>query len=165
MTELRIKTELGELPASWHVQPLGEFLSEAQYGTSVKGNAAGSCPILRMTNQVNGRISPTNLQYANLSSRELEKFRVKCGDILFNRTNSFELVGRTAIFDLDGDYAFASDPPQNCRCCPRSVLSQRLSERSGNATATQIHCHAGGEPEQHQCQSFADIHCSDPADR
>ena len=30
------------------------------------------------------------------------------GDILFNRTNSFEHVGRTGIFDLDGDYCFAS---------------------------------------------------------
>ena len=39
--------------------------------------------------------------------RELENFRVQRGDILFNRTNSFELVGRTAIFDLDGDYVFA----------------------------------------------------------
>jgi type I restriction enzyme, S subunit len=108
MMELRIETELGELPASWRVGPLGEFLSEAQYGTSVKGAAAGGCPILRMTNQANGRITPVNLQYTNLSARELGKFRVTRGDILFNRTNSLELVGRTAIFDLDGEYVFAS---------------------------------------------------------
>lgn len=108
MIEPRIETELGKLPASWHVGPLGEFLCKAQYGASAKGAASGGCPILRMTNQVNGRISPKNLQYADVTPRELESFRVQRGDILFNRTNSFELVGRTAIFDLDGEYLFAS---------------------------------------------------------
>ncbi|XHR31200.1 MAG: RhuM family protein [Chthoniobacteraceae bacterium] len=68
----------------------------------------GRCPILRMTNQVNGRISPTKLQYSEISDCKLEKFRVQRGDILFNRTNSFELVGRTSIFDLPGDFVFAS---------------------------------------------------------
>lgn len=106
--EPRIETELGELPASWRVGPLGEFLSEAQYGASVKGGPSGDVPILRMTNQVNGRISSANLQFAELSARELQNFRVQRGDILFNRTNSFELVGRTAVFDLDGEYVFAS---------------------------------------------------------
>jgi len=108
MTEPRIETELGKLPAAWHVAPLGDYLSDAQYGASVKGGKSGSYPILRMTNQVNGSISPANLQYVDISARELETFRVQRGDILFNRTNSFELVGRTAIFDLDGDYVFAS---------------------------------------------------------
>ncbi len=106
--EPRIETELGELPGSWQVAPLGESLSAAQYRTSVKGGAAGGCPILGMTNQVNGRVSSANLQYADVSARGLENFRVQRGDILFNRTNSFKLVGRTAIFDLDGDYVFAS---------------------------------------------------------
>jgi type I restriction enzyme, S subunit len=106
--ESRIETELGALPQSWRVAPLGEFLSEAQYGTSVKGAATGGVPILRMTNQIDGRISPEKLQYANVSPRERQSFRLRRGDILFNRTNSFELVGRTAIFDLEGDYIFAS---------------------------------------------------------
>jgi len=108
MMEPRKETELGELPASWRVAQLGELLSKAQYGASVKGASSGAYPILRMTNQVNGRISSANLQYADVSSRDLENFRVQRGDILFNRTNSFELVGRTAIFDLVGDYVFAS---------------------------------------------------------
>ncbi len=106
--EARHQTELGDLPTSWRVGPLGDFLTEAQYGVSVKGGESGNCPILRMTNQVNGRISSANLQYAELAECGLAKFRVRRGDILFNRTNSFELVGRTAIFDLEGDYVFAS---------------------------------------------------------
>jgi len=43
-----------------------------------------------------------------ISAEEFEKYRLTRGDILFNRTNSFEHVGRTGIFDLEGDYCFAS---------------------------------------------------------
>jgi type I restriction enzyme S subunit len=108
MSQPQMDTELGALPNSWRVRPLGDLIDEAQYGISVKGADEGSCPILRMTNQVNGRISPQKLQYANVSAHDVEKFCVKRGDILFNRTNSFELVGRTAIFDLEGEFVFAS---------------------------------------------------------
>ena len=61
-----------------------------------------------MTNQVSGRISTRALQYVDISDNEAKKFRLRSGDILFNRTNSFELVGRTSLFDIDGDYVFAS---------------------------------------------------------
>jgi len=43
-----------------------------------------------------------------ISAKEFEKYRLTRGDILFNRINSFEHVGRTGIFDLEGDYCFAS---------------------------------------------------------
>ena len=102
------ETEIGCVPSSWAVAPLGNYISEAQYGISVKGGDKGNCPILRMTNQDNGRISKRNLQFAYVSERDLSKFRMKRGDLLFNRTNSFDLVGRTAIFDIEGDYVFAS---------------------------------------------------------
>lgn len=61
-----------------------------------------------MTNQHQGRISSDNLQYVELTRDQFEKFRVERGDILFNRTNSLDLVGRTAIFDLEKDFVFAS---------------------------------------------------------
>lgn len=102
------QTEIGELPTTWRVTPAGEYLSEAQYGLSAKGGETGRCPILRMTNQAKGRISTKKLQYVDIGDQELERFRLQRGDILFNRTNSFELVGRTALFDIDGDYVFAS---------------------------------------------------------
>jgi type I restriction enzyme S subunit len=102
------ETEIGPVPKSWEVKPLGEYLCEAQYGLSAKGAVTGPYALLRMTNQQRGRISPDNLQFVDLSAQQFEKFRVKKHDILFNRTNSHELVGRTAIFDLDGDFVFAS---------------------------------------------------------
>ena len=103
-----VQTELGEMPTTWRVMPVGEYLIEAQYGLSAKGEEIGAYPILRMTNQVSGRISTRALQYVDISDNEAKKFRLRSGDILFNRTNSFELVGRTSLFDIDGDYVFAS---------------------------------------------------------
>ena len=100
------QTEIGPVPESWKVVELGEFLREAQYGLSAKGADTGAYPLLRMTNQQDGRIHSNNLQYVDLTEGQFRKFRVERGNILFNRTNSLELVGRTAIFDLEGDFVF-----------------------------------------------------------
>lgn len=102
------QTEIGPVPESWELVELGELLSIAQYGMSVKGNPEGNYPILRMTNQVNGRIVANKLQFVEIKDSEFGKFKVERGDILFNRTNSLDLVGRTAIHDIEGDYVFAS---------------------------------------------------------
>jgi len=101
-------TEIGPIPESWEVVELGKILTLVQYGLSVRGNENGNYPIIRMTNQINGKIVLKELQRVNIDKSQVEKFLLKRGDILFNRTNSFELVGRTAIFDIEGDYVFAS---------------------------------------------------------
>lgn len=106
--ESQKQTEIGPVPESWEVVELGELLEVTQYGMSVKGNPEGNHPILRMTNQVDGQIVGRNLQFVEISDGEFEKFRVGRGDILFNRTNSLDLVGRTAIFDIEGEFVFAS---------------------------------------------------------
>lgn len=102
------QTEIGLAPGSWAVVPLGEYLTEAQYGLSAKGTESGRYALLRMTNQQEGRISDSNLQYVELTPAQFENFRVERQDILFNRTNSLELVGRTSIFDIEGNFVFAS---------------------------------------------------------
>lgn len=102
------QTDLGPVPESWEVVTLGEYLTEAQYGISAKGSESGRYAVLRMTNQRQGQISSDNLQYVELTADQFHRFRVERQDILFNRTNSLELVGRTAIFDLEGDFVFAS---------------------------------------------------------
>lgn len=102
------ETEIGLVPESWDVAALGQYLNKAQYGLSVKGEKSGNYPILRMTNQENGKTTAAKLQYVNVPEKEGEKFRLNPKDILFNRTNSIELVGKTSIFELDGDYVFAS---------------------------------------------------------
>ena len=106
--ELQKQTEIGPVPESWEVKPLGDYLTEAQYGISVKGGETGRYAVLRMTNQRKGRIISDDLQYVELTADQFQKFRVQRRDILFNRTNSLDLVGRTAIFDLEGEFVFAS---------------------------------------------------------
>ena len=102
------QTEIGLVPESWEVSLLGNSLSVAQYGLSVKGTTKGDYPILRMTNQVDGQIIGNNLQFVKIGEADFKKFKVEKGDILFNRTNSLDLVGRTAIHDIEGNYVFAS---------------------------------------------------------
>jgi len=104
------ETEIGLIPKSWEVVRLGdgEILKETQYGLSVRGKKEGKYPILRMNNLVNGLISINDLQFVDLDEKTFRKFKLEKGDILFNRTNSFELVGKTSIFHLDGDSVFAS---------------------------------------------------------
>jgi type I restriction enzyme S subunit len=106
--EKQKETEIGLVPDGWDVLPLNELLTQTQYGLSVRGEEAGSYGILRMTNQADGKISTAKMQYVSISKKDYENYRLNHGDILFNRTNSIELVGRTAIFDIDGDYVFAS---------------------------------------------------------
>jgi hypothetical protein len=72
-------TALGKLPAEWKELRLGELLTRAQYGLSVRGNGQGAYPILRMTNQVAGRVVARDLQFADIGRAEFEKFRVEPG--------------------------------------------------------------------------------------
>ncbi len=61
-----------------------------------------------MNNIVNGELDLSNLKHLQLSHQEIEKLLLKEGDIIFNRTNSKELVGKCAVFHVEGDYVFAS---------------------------------------------------------
>lgn len=79
---------------------IADFIESTQYGTSKKAKEDGNIPILRMGNVTySGKIDMTDLKYIDLDERELEKFSLKNGDLLFNRTNSVELVGKTAVFE------------------------------------------------------------------
>ncbi|WP_129629410.1 restriction endonuclease subunit S [Candidatus Oscillochloris fontis] len=101
-------TEIGEVPEGWEVVKLGEAIQGTQYGLSIRGEVAGSYPILRMNNLTGGQVVPEDLQFINLESATFAQYRLAKGDLLFNRTNSIEHVGRTGMFDIDGDYVFAS---------------------------------------------------------
>jgi len=102
------ETEIGKIPKEWEVRKLGEVITLCQYGLSSKMSQAGEYPIIKMDDIVNGNVVPDKVKYINLDKKTFENFRLEKGDILFNRTNSYELVGRTGIFLLDGEYVFAS---------------------------------------------------------
>jgi type I restriction enzyme S subunit len=101
-------TEIGEIPKSWTSTRMEDILDESLYGLSMRGQMAGRYPILRMNCQVDGMVVFEDLQYVDLDARTFEKFRLVEGDLLFNRTNSHDLVGRMAVCHAARDAVFAS---------------------------------------------------------
>ena len=68
-----------------------------KYGTAKKSEPEGSVVVIRMGNLQQGEIDWTNLAYSN-DEEDNRKYQLSPGDVLFNRTNSAELVGKTAIY-------------------------------------------------------------------
>ncbi len=68
-----------------------------KYGTAKKSVQDGDVAVLRMGNLQNGEIDWDSLVYSN-DQDDIEKYSLKDGDVLFNRTNSAELVGKTSIY-------------------------------------------------------------------
>ena len=85
------------LPEGWEWCRLGEATYGFQYGTSSKSSKSGDAPVLRMGNLQNGNIDWTDLVFSS-DQEDIGKFDLLDGDLLFNRTNSRELVGKTALF-------------------------------------------------------------------
>lgn len=86
---------------------LGDVLVKIQYGTSSRASG-GNLPILRMSNLKDGSIDYSTLKYIQLPQNEVRKYLLEKGDILINRTNSLELVGKAGYFDKDELFVFAS---------------------------------------------------------
>ena len=61
-----------------------------------------------MNNIIDGEIDTSDLKYVRLDTAKHESLKLNKDDLLFNRTNSKELVGKTAVFCSEGDYVFAS---------------------------------------------------------
>ncbi len=94
----------------WPMVELGALCERIQYGLSSRLNTENrGYKTFRMNELVKGICTDQgNMKCADISTDDYKKYKLKRGDILFNRTNSFEHVGRTGIFDLDGRYCFAS---------------------------------------------------------
>ncbi|MFK2905147.1 restriction endonuclease subunit S [Dyella ginsengisoli] len=94
-------------PMGWPVGVIGDLLDSVKYGSSEKAVLEGEVPILRMNNiTYSGEMDLRDLKYISASSAD-EKYLVRPGDILFNRTNSKELVGKTAVYDGPTPMAYA----------------------------------------------------------
>ena len=98
--------ELTELPDGWFWGRLGLMTLGVEYGTSAKSQPEGKVPVLRMGNMQNGKIDWTDLVYSD-NDEEIKQYSLKKGDVLFNRTNSPELVGKTSIIETDEKAIFA----------------------------------------------------------
>ena len=104
--ELEESIQLSSLPESWKWVNIGDISLGPEYGTSQKSLEKGKVPVVRMGNLQNGIIDWTDLVFSN-DDTEIEKYRLIPGDVLFNRTNSPELVGKTAIYRGEQEAIFA----------------------------------------------------------
>ncbi len=97
-------------PKGWPVVSVGEVLDSASYGTSQKASDTGAgLPVIRMGNvTMDGQLDTADLKYIELTEMEREKAELLEGDLLFNRTNSKELVGKTGLWDGRFDAVAAS---------------------------------------------------------
>lgn len=92
----------------WEVKKLGEVCESVSYGTSNSSTENGEYKYLRMNNiTYSGHIDITDIKYIDVSDDEYEKYVVRKGDILFNRTNSKDLVGKTALFNFEEEMIIA----------------------------------------------------------
>jgi type I restriction enzyme, S subunit len=114
---------------------LGDVVTECKYGTSTKANTSGKgCPVIRMGNLQVGKLDLSDLKYIDLPKAEMSKYLLQGGDILINRTNSLELVGKSAVFPgLSGDWVYASylirlriDPAKALPQYVNAVINSRI---------------------------------------
>lgn len=98
-----------ENPRGWEMVQIGDLLKSTNYGSSKKASESlGAFPMLRMNNiTYGGTWDFSSLKYVDLDSKEQTKHLVYRGQILFNRTNSKELVGKTAAYRGGEPMAFA----------------------------------------------------------
>lgn len=95
-------------PKGWPIGTIESLTASTQYGTSAKAGDDGAFPILRMGNITeSGVLDFSSLKYIDLPVSDIEKYTVRDGDILFNRTNSPDLVGKTGVYRGATIYAFA----------------------------------------------------------
>ena len=92
----------------WEMTTIGEIVTEVKYGTSRPAIDGGKYAYLRMNNLTyDGYLDLADLKRIDIPDSEIEKCIVRKGDVLFNRTNSIELVGKTCVFDKDEDMIIA----------------------------------------------------------
>lgn len=83
----------------WPTVQFKDLANSINYGTSSPANEGGKYKYLRMGNITdNGYLNLDDLKYIDISDSDIEKYIVRKGDILFNRTNSREKVGKTTCF-------------------------------------------------------------------
>ena len=82
---------------NWENRSINDICHSLKYGTSKKSKTQGSVIVIRMGNLQQGEIDWSDLAYTD-DKEDIEKYRLYPGDVLFNRTNSAVLVGKTSIY-------------------------------------------------------------------
>ncbi len=150
--------DLPALPNGWTWATVEQLSSRVQYGSSAKTRERPiGIPVVRMGNIAEGRLHLQSVKYLPVAHSEFPELLLTSGDLLFNRTNSAELVGKTAVYHgtprpcsfasylirvrlIDGclpDYiAYFINSPLG-RAWIASVASQQVGQANVNGTKLQ----------------------------
>jgi len=93
------------------VATVGQLALLVEYGSGAKTevrDGSGFVPVLRMGNIKEGAIDWSALKFLPTDHPDFPKLLLQTGDLLFNRTNSAEHVGKSAVFDAPFNASFAS---------------------------------------------------------
>jgi len=109
MIEQLVKSRFIELfgtypdnPMGWETGTIRDIVTDVRYGSSRPAVEGGKYPYLRMNNiTYGGELDLTDTKRIDIPKNELDKCTVRRGDVLFNRTNSKELVGKTCVYNRD----------------------------------------------------------------
>lgn len=89
-------------PKGWKTATIRDIVTDVRYGSSRPAVDGGKYPYLRMNNiTYGGELDLTDTKHIDIPDNELDKCTVRRGDVLFNRTNSKELVGKTCVYNRD----------------------------------------------------------------
>ena len=89
-------------PKGWETATIRDIVTDVRYGSSRPAVDGGKYPYLRMNNiTYGGELDLTDTKRIDIPNNELDKCTVRRGDVLFNRTNSRELVGKTCVYNRD----------------------------------------------------------------
>ena len=134
----RIELEAAEIyGSSTRRTEIDKLAVSIQYGLNEAMNEGGvGYKIFRMNEIIRGRmVDNGSMKCADISAEEFAKYKLNKGDLLFNRTNSIEHVGKTGLFDLEGEYCFAS---YLVRVVPdTSIVLPKYLEKMMNSSAFQ----------------------------
>lgn len=107
LVKARFVEMFGTYPANeydWEIGTIRDLVTEVRYGSSRKAsnNNSGKYSYLRMNNiTYSGELDLSDTKTIDIPDKELPKCTVRKGDVLFNRTNSKELVGKTCVYNRD----------------------------------------------------------------
>lgn len=102
-----------DVPESWCWTRIGD-LFEVKYGLSeplrnTSPQTPSDLPVISMANITpDGRLNLSGIRYFDVPTGDRPKLLLRRGDLLFNWRNAPNWIGKTAIFDLRGDYVNAS---------------------------------------------------------
>ena len=86
----------------WKTCTIRDIVADVRYGSSRPAVDGGKYPYLRMNNiTYGGELDLSDVKRIDVPESELPKCTVRRGDVLFNRTNSKELVGKTCVYNRD----------------------------------------------------------------